>query len=110
MLDNVAKARTVLDRRIIVQAALRLLDEVGIEGLSTRRLAAELGVKGPSLYWHFKNKSELLTHMSGALFLEALPEPDFDSTDFDLDDWLIKGAKGLRRTAMSRRDGALVMT
>jgi len=110
MLENLAKSRAALDRRTIVQAALNLLDEVGIEGLSTRRLAAELGVKGPSLYWHFKNKNELLAHMSGALFLEALPEPDFDSADFNLDTWLADGAHGLRRTALSRRDGALVMT
>lgn len=110
MLDTVARSKTGLDRKTIVQAALALLDEVGIEGLSTRRLAAELGVKGPSLYWHFKNKNELLSHMSGALFLEALPEPDFESPDFDLEAWLSSGAYGLRRTALSRRDGALVMT
>ena len=47
--------------------------------------------------------------MAGALFLEALPEPDFHSTDFDLEDWLAKGAHGLRSTALSRRDGAVIM-
>ena len=110
MLDTANRPRIALDRPTIVQAALVLLDEVGIEGLSTRRLAAELGVKGPSLYWHFKNKNALLAHMSGALFLEALPAPDFDTPDFDVCGWLSLGAYGLRRTALSRRDGALVMT
>jgi len=109
MLETTSKSRVTLDRPTIVAAALALLDEVGIEGLSTRRLAAELGVKGPSLYWHFKNKNELLAHMAGALFLDALPEPDFTSANFDLVDWLRKGARGLRRTALSRRDGAVIM-
>src|SRR4051812_25198547 len=107
MLEPVSRSRVTLDRATIVQTALALLDEVGMDGLSTRRLAAELGVKGPSLYWHFKNKNELLAHMAAVLFLDALPEPDFTSADFDLDDWLIKGAHGLRRTALSRRDGAI---
>jgi AcrR family transcriptional regulator len=48
-----------LDRAVIVATALMLLDEVGIDGLSTRRLAAELGIKSASLYWHFKDKAEL---------------------------------------------------
>ena len=57
-----------LDRATIVRTALRLLDEVGIDGLSTRRLAAELGIKSASLYWHFKDKTELLNEMSGVMF------------------------------------------
>jgi TetR/AcrR family tetracycline transcriptional repressor len=109
MLETEAKPRGTLDRPTIVKAALRLLDQVGLEGLSTRRLAAELGVKGPSLYWHFKNKDELLSHMSGEMFREALPEPDFDSPDFDWAKWLAAGARGLRKVALSRRDGARVM-
>lgn len=109
MKTSAAPARTSLDRATIVQAALDLLEEAGIEGMSTRRLAAALGVKGPSLYWHFKNKGELLAHMSGAMFAEALPEPDLESANFDWEDWLARGARGIRKVALSRRDGALVM-
>jgi AcrR family transcriptional regulator len=50
------RERGSLDRATIVATALRLLDEVGIDGLSTRRLATELGIKSASLYWHFKDK------------------------------------------------------
>ena len=49
-----------LDRDVILQAALSLLDEVGMDKLSTRLLAERLGVQQPALYWHFKNKRALL--------------------------------------------------
>jgi TetR/AcrR family tetracycline transcriptional repressor len=98
-----------LDRTTIVQTALRLLDEVGIDGLSTRRLAAELGIKSASLYWHFKDKDELLNEMSGVMFEECLLRADANQPGFDALDWLADGAKAIRRTALSRRDGAQVM-
>jgi TetR/AcrR family tetracycline transcriptional repressor len=96
-----------LERKVIVARALDLLDEVGMEGLSTRRLAAELGVKGPSLYWHFKNMRELFNHMAEALRETALPAPDAFPHDWQA--WLADGARGLRRAALSRRDGARLM-
>jgi TetR/AcrR family tetracycline transcriptional repressor len=99
-----------LDRAAIVDAALALLDRDGVEGLSTRKLAAELGIRGPSLYWHFKNKRQLLDHMAERMFREALPPPAGpDLRGFDRRAWLEAGARGLRRVALSRRDGARVM-
>jgi TetR/AcrR family tetracycline transcriptional repressor len=98
-----------LDRATIVQTALRLLDEVGIDGLSTRRLASELGIKSASLYWHFKDKNELLNEMSGVMFEECLQKPNISDPGFDAFEWLAEGARGIRRTALSRRDGAQVM-
>lgn len=98
-----------LDRATIVSTALRLLDEVGIDGLSTRRLAAELGIKSASLYWHFKDKDELLNEMSGVMFEECLRQADSTQPGFNALDWLADGARAIRRTALSRRDGAQVM-
>ncbi|HBC3460811.1 TPA: TetR family transcriptional regulator, partial [Vibrio parahaemolyticus] len=43
-----------LDRDTIISAALDLLNEVGMEGLTTRKLAQKLGVEQPTLYWHVK--------------------------------------------------------
>ena len=96
-----------LERGTIVARALGLLDEVGIEALSTRRLAAELGVKGPSLYWHFKSMRELFDHMAEALLETALPAPDAFPGDWRT--WLADGARGIRRVALSRRDGARLL-
>jgi TetR/AcrR family transcriptional regulator, tetracycline repressor protein len=98
-----------LDRATIVQTALRLLDEVGIDGLSTRRLAAELGIKSASLYWHFKDKDELLNEMSGVMFEECLRRADSSQPGFNALDWLADGSRAIRQTALSRRDGAQVM-
>jgi TetR/AcrR family tetracycline transcriptional repressor len=43
---------------------LDVLDEVGIDGLTVRLLAGRLGVKSPALYWHLRNKQELLDAMA----------------------------------------------
>ncbi|MGF1428419.1 TetR/AcrR family transcriptional regulator [Kitasatospora sp. LaBMicrA B282] len=56
-----ARPRTpLLSRERIVGAALHLVDTEGLEALSTRRLATELSVSGPSLYNHFATKDDLL--------------------------------------------------
>lgn len=47
-------------RAEIVTTALNLLDEVGLDGLTLRRLARELGISAPTLYWHIRDKRELL--------------------------------------------------
>ncbi|KAF4405646.1 MULTISPECIES: TetR/AcrR family transcriptional regulator [Streptomyces] len=52
--------KPLLSRERIVTTALALIDAEGLPALSTRRLAAELGVSGPSLYNHFTVKDELL--------------------------------------------------
>ncbi|GAA1223168.1 TetR/AcrR family transcriptional regulator [Kitasatospora nipponensis] len=56
-----ARPRTpLLSRERIVGAALALVDAEGLDALSTRRLATELSVSGPSLYNHFATKDDLL--------------------------------------------------
>jgi AcrR family transcriptional regulator len=52
--------RPLLSRARIVATAAALIDAGGLSALSTRRLAAELGVRGPSLYNHFATKDEIL--------------------------------------------------
>uniref|UniRef100_UPI003CE7F013 TetR family transcriptional regulator n=1 Tax=Serratia bockelmannii TaxID=2703793 RepID=UPI003CE7F013 len=46
---------TRLTRETGLRGALALLNDIGIDALSTRRLALHLGVQSPTLYWHFKN-------------------------------------------------------
>jgi TetR/AcrR family tetracycline transcriptional repressor len=58
-----------LSRELLIETGLRLLDEVGLDGLSVRRLAAELGVRSPALYWHIKTKQELLEGMAAAIIM-----------------------------------------
>ncbi|MEV6601075.1 TetR family transcriptional regulator [Actinoplanes sp. NPDC051346] len=49
-----------LSKSTVAERALRLGDDEGLEAVTIRRLAKELGVTPMALYWHFKNKDELL--------------------------------------------------
>jgi AcrR family transcriptional regulator len=56
---------------------MELLDQEGIDGLSMRKLAARLEVGAPSLYWHVKNRDELVVLLIDAVYGEVeLPEGD----------------------------------
>src|SRR5258705_13133631 len=49
-----------LSRATVAEHALKLADTEGLDSVTIRRLAQELGVTPMALYWHFKNKDELL--------------------------------------------------
>ncbi|RJL30937.1 TetR/AcrR family transcriptional regulator [Bailinhaonella thermotolerans] len=57
------QARKPLSQDVILRAALRILAEEGLEGVSMRRVAQELHTGPASLYAHFANKDELLEMM-----------------------------------------------
>lgn len=59
-----------LTRDEVVATAVRLLDEVGLAGLTLRRLAKELGISAPTLYWHVRDKRELLDLMAERMIAE----------------------------------------
>ena len=68
--------RLSLSADIIFEAALRLVDQEGIEALTMRRLAGELGVATMSLYSHVPNKDQLLLGVVNLATSEiGLPEP-----------------------------------
>lgn len=62
----------------IVEAALVLLDGVGLAGLSMRRLAEQLGIHAATLYWYVRDKQELLSLLAEAICREIQP-PDPDT-------------------------------
>lgn len=64
-----------LSREDVLAGALRLLDEVGIDGLTMRRLADALDVQAGAIYYHFKDKQELLEAMSDALMAGVTDPP-----------------------------------
>ncbi len=97
-----------LDRQTIIDKAFEVLDEHGVEGLSTRKLAEALGVSGPSLYWHFKTKRELFDHMTEQTLIKALTPYYNPPSDFDWRVWIADGARSIRREILSRRDGAQI--
>ncbi|ACQ82380.1 transcriptional regulator, TetR family [Beutenbergia cavernae DSM 12333] len=60
-----------LTRGRIVEAAVELLDDAGLDALSMRRLAERLGVVAPSLYWHVRTKDDVLDLAVDHVFGEA---------------------------------------
>jgi AcrR family transcriptional regulator len=81
-----------LSKERVLRAAIALADEGGIEALSMRRLAKELGVEAMSLYNHVANKDEIL---DGII--------DVVSSEVDLPDG-VDWKKAIRRNAISYRD------
>ena len=70
-----SKAWTPLTRERLVEAALELIDEHGLEAFSTRKLGAALGVEAMSIYNHFPSKGDLLDAIASRLLAEVeLPE------------------------------------
>jgi AcrR family transcriptional regulator len=63
----VAQTRPRLSRDAILDRALALADAEGIEAVSLRRLARELGVTPMALYWHFDDKRALLNALGDRL-------------------------------------------
>lgn len=84
----------LITRQRIVDAATTLIDTEGLTALSTRRLAAVLGVRGPSLYHHFATKDDILDAVADAVSTRV------DTTPFTTDDW----RDALRRWGRSYRD------
>src|ERR1700679_94391 len=95
-----------LDRQLILHHAIVVLNEGGLEGLTLRKLAARLEVQAPAIYWHFKNKQELLDEMGTQVLREALEgEPKWG----ELQGWqelAFVYCTSLRRTFLRYRDGA----
>lgn len=90
-----ARARKPLNRDRVLQAAVRLADESGIESLSMRKLARELGVEAMSLYNHVSNKADLVDGIVD-LVVSEIELPD----DGEWDD-------AIRRCAISAHEAFL---
>src|SRR5687768_5420720 len=58
--DIGTRARAGLTRELIVEAAIDVVDGWGVDGLTMRRLGAELGVDPMAVYGYFENKAALL--------------------------------------------------
>ncbi|MEU1801188.1 TetR/AcrR family transcriptional regulator C-terminal domain-containing protein [Streptomyces sp. NPDC019937] len=101
---------TRLDRDQVVETALRLLNEVGLEGLTLRRIAKELNVQAPALYWHFKNKQALLDEMATAMFRRLAEAPTGLGPEATWQERLIASQRALRHALLGYRDGAKVFS
>src|SRR3954471_12241210 len=83
--------RPALSRDVVADRALALADSEGLEAVTIRRLATELGVTPMALYWHFRTKEDLLAGLA----------------DRVLDDMVVPQSAGDGVTDMRAARGAL---
>lgn len=98
-----------LDRKIVIATALKLLGEVGLEALTLRRLAEKLGVQAPAIYWHFKNKQDLLDEMATTV-MRIESERMKARAHLKGVAWLRWYGRFLRRMLLRYRDGARMLS
>jgi TetR/AcrR family transcriptional regulator, tetracycline repressor protein len=98
-----------VNREIVVEAGLKLLNEVGLEQLTLRRLAKELKIQAPTLYWHFKSKEALIDAMATKVLAEGAPGLVPSKSANDWKTWVNAFGTGLRQTLLKYRDGARVV-
>jgi TetR/AcrR family tetracycline transcriptional repressor len=87
--------RRPLNRRRILEAAVRFVDREGLEALSMRKLGADLGVEAMSLYNHVPSKSALLDGMVEVLLGELRVPPE----NHDWEERIREGWRSFRRLA-----------
>ncbi|MEP7241103.1 MAG: TetR/AcrR family transcriptional regulator C-terminal domain-containing protein [Devosia sp.] len=93
----------------VIQTAIQLLQEVGLDGLTLRRLATELGISAPTLYWHVKDKRELLDLMSEAMVRMAREKMPPFPQDLPWDEKIAEGMRRQYEAIITWRDGARVV-
>jgi TetR/AcrR family tetracycline transcriptional repressor len=94
-----------LDREQVVRAALALLDEVGLDELTMRRLAERLGIQAASLYRHVRDKDELLALLAD----EITGEIPIVEARGSWKDQLLEMGRNTRRGLLAHRDGARLL-
>ena len=99
-----------INREMVTRAGLKLLNEIGLEQLTLRRLGTELNVQAATIYWHFKSKEELLDDMATTVVVENADKllPRKPSLDWRV--WASTYGNGLRKTLLTYRDGARMVS
>jgi AcrR family transcriptional regulator len=90
---NRAPRRVPLSRERVLDAAIKLADQGGLESLSMRKLGQELGVEAMALYYHFANKDEVIDGIVDIVFSQI----DLPASGVD---W----KSAMRQRAVSLRD------
>lgn len=79
--------RRLVTREAIMRAALALVDEHGADALSVNRVAAALGVKGPSLYNHISGRDEVVDGIRELIVGEMALDPSITPWTAAVDGW-----------------------
>jgi TetR/AcrR family tetracycline transcriptional repressor len=96
--------RLALDRATVVRTGLRVLNDVGLDALTLRKIASELNVQPPALYWHFKSKQDLIDEMATSLLTDGAAQLVPENLDWR--QFAAVYGTGLRQMLLRYRDGA----
>jgi AcrR family transcriptional regulator len=100
------QAKMPLSQELIVQAAIAILDEEGLDGVSMRRIAQDLGTGPASLYAYVSNKDELLELVVEAVAAEIEVPQELDPAHWQ--DQLKEIGRSMRRVWAAHGDIALI--
>ncbi|MGC4104740.1 MAG: TetR/AcrR family transcriptional regulator C-terminal domain-containing protein [Thermomicrobiales bacterium] len=89
----------------IVEAGFTVLADRGLDGLTMRLVADQLGVRAPAIYWHLASKADLLDEMATAMWRDILQSPGIADAP-DAEAGLTRFAHAIRTTVLRYRDGA----
>lgn len=95
-----SESRARLDRQTIIEAAVELIDEQGVQGLSMRRLGTEMGVEGMALYHYVSGREDILEAVVDDLLAEIPTRVDAHQTT-SWQNYLQVLAYEIRRAAMA---------
>lgn len=96
--------KPLISRSAAVAAALEIIDSEGLEALSLPRLAAQLNVRAPSLYYHFRDKAAILEAVARAIIAE-IPVPRKPPPS-RWPEWFVQMSLNFRTVVLRHRNAA----
>lgn len=96
-------SKPLISRSNAAEAALDVIDEYGLEDLSLGLVAKKLGVRPPSLYHHFKDKSELLQEVARIMLVRT---PQVKATGKSFEEQIIARCVATRQTLLRHPNAA----
>jgi TetR/AcrR family tetracycline transcriptional repressor len=107
--ERATATRAPVSRAAIVSAALELLAETGLDGVSFRRIATRLGVSAPTLYWHVDSKRQLMDLMAEELVHRTGTAYDGPAPGQPWWEWLRNDAQRMFDALIATRDAPRVL-
>ena len=91
----------------VVEMSLRIIDTDGLDAFNLPRLARELSVQTPSLYYHFRDRADILRTVARAIVLESRVPAPADSLTWV--DWLVGISTSFRHAVLNHRNAAPIL-
>lgn len=98
--------RNRITRESATLAALEIIDREGLDALSLELVAGALGAKAPSLYYHFRDKAELLGEVARHILLDLGPAVGGEAEASDWDEAMVGVCLATRRTLLKHPNAA----